>query len=145
LYADYQLPEAAGALQTTRVVAGAAAAVAYCGGCFAAAAAVFLNRHERAVYEITGAESFSADDLAALYAKLCGRPVRARALDDDAFISTLVGAAANDDHLRYGAELVASFGRSIREGYMDSRTDAVAKLTGRAPQPLAEILAPLRG
>ena len=37
-----------------------------------------------------------------------------------------------DDHLRYGAQLVASFGRSIREGYMDSCTDTVAKLTGRS-------------
>jgi len=149
LYADYQLPEAAGALQTGELVHNRGnGKVAYVArdDCAAAAAAVLLQSgHERAVYEITGAESFSADDLAALYTKIGRRPVRARALDDDAFISTLVGSAANDDHLRYGAELVASFGRSIREGYMDSRTDTVAKLTGRTPQPLAELLAPLRG
>jgi hypothetical protein len=59
-------------------------------------------------------------------------------------VATLVGDAKGDDHLRYGAELVASFGRSIREGYMDSRTDAVATLTGRAPLTLEALLEPLQ-
>jgi NAD(P)H dehydrogenase (quinone) len=99
--------------------------------------------HERAVYEITGSEAFSADELAALYGDVGGRAVRARALDDAAFVATLVGDAKGDDHLRYGAELVASFGRSIREGYMAACTDAVATLTGRAPLTLRQVLAPL--
>jgi NAD(P)H dehydrogenase (quinone) len=149
LYADYQLPEAAQALKSGELVHNRGkGTVAYVAreDCAAAAAAVLLQSgHAGSVYEITGPESFGADDLAALYAKIGRRPVRARELDDAAFVATLVGAAANDDHLRYGAELVASFGRSIREGYMDSRTDAVEELTGRAPRPLAEILAPLSG
>jgi NAD(P)H dehydrogenase (quinone) len=144
LYADYQVPEAAQALKTGELVHNrGTGTVAYVAreDCAAAAAAVLLQSgHEGAVHEITGPESFGADDLAALYAEIGGRPVRARALDDAAFVASLVGDAANDDHLRYGAELVASFGRSIREGYMDSRTDAVEELTGRAPQRLAEIL-----
>jgi len=148
LYADYQLPEAERALETGELLHNrGSGTVAYVAreDCAAAAAAVLLQRgHERTVYEITGSESFSADDLAALYAKVGGRPVRARALDDDAFVATLVGDSAGNDHLRYGAQLVASFGRSIREGYMDSRTDDVATLTGRAPRGLAEVLAPLR-
>lgn len=147
LYADYQLPEAAQALKTGELVHNRGnGTVAYVAreDCAAAAAAVLLQSgHEGCVYEITGSESFGADDLAALYAKIGGRPVRARALDDAAFVATLVGAAGDDDHLRYGADLVASFGRSIREGYMDSRTDAVEKLTGRAPRRLVEILAAL--
>jgi NAD(P)H dehydrogenase (quinone) len=149
LYADYQLPEAAEALRTGELVHNRGkGTVAYVArdDCAAAAAAVLVQSgHEGAVYEITGAESFGADDLAALYSTLGGERVVARALDDVAFISTLVGdAAAGDDHRRYGAELVASFGRSIREGYMDSRTDAVAKLTGRAPRRLADMLRALR-
>jgi len=148
LYADYQLPEAAQALKTGELVHNRGRGkVAYVArdDCAAAAAAVLLQSgHERVVYEITGAESFGADDLASLYSGIGGRPVRARALDDDAFVSALVGnATGDDDHLRYGAQLVASFGRSIREGYMDSRTDTVAKLTGRAPRTLAQTLAPL--
>ena len=82
--------------------------------------------------------------LVRLYAKLGGRAISERSLDDAAFVASLVGDAASDDHLRYGAELVASFGRSIREGYMDSRTDAVAKLTGRAPLTLERVLAPAK-
>jgi NAD(P)H dehydrogenase (quinone) len=148
LYADYQLPEATQALKTGELVHNRGkGTVAYVAreDCAAAAAAVLLQSgHERVVYEITGAESFGADDLAALYSKAGGRPVRARALDDAAFVATLVGdAAATDDHRRYGAELVASFGRSIREGYMDSRTDAVATLTGRAPRRLGDMLGAL--
>jgi NAD(P)H dehydrogenase (quinone) len=112
--------------------------------CAAAAAAVLRQAgHSRAIYEITGAERFTAEGLASLYAELGRQPVLERGLDDATFIATLVGSATGDDHLRFGAELVASFGRSIREGYMDSCTDAVAKLTGRAPLALRQLLAPL--
>ena len=148
LYADYQLPEAARAIETGELVhnrGGGLTAYVAREDCAAAAAAVLSGPgHERAVYEITGNEAFSADDLAALYTEIGGRTVRARALDDAAFVATLVGDAKGDDHLRFGAELVASFGRSIREGYMDSCTDAVATLTGRAPLTLKQVLAPIR-
>lgn len=147
LYADYQLPEAKGAIATGELVHNRGQGVtAYVAreDCARVAAAVLLEGgNESAVYEITGSEAFSADDLAALYGEIGSRAVRARALDDAAFVATLVGDAKGDDHLRYGAELVASFGRSIREGYMDSCTDAVATLTGRAPLTLRQVLAPL--
>ena len=147
LYADYQLPEAKRAIETGELVHNRGRGVtAYVAreDCAAVAAAVLLEGgHENAVYEITGSEAFSADDLAALYAEVGGRAVRARALDDAAFVATLVGDAKGDDHLHYGAELVASFGRSIREGYMAGCTDAVATLTGRAPLTLRQVLAPL--
>jgi NAD(P)H dehydrogenase (quinone) len=147
LYADYQLPEAERALETGVLVHNRGSGrVAYVAreDCAASAAAVLLQSgHERAVYEITGGETFTADDLAALYSKLGRRPVRARALGDAEFVAALVGQTTADDHLRYGAELVASFGRSIREGYMDSCTDAVERLTGRAPRTLEQMLAPL--
>lgn len=148
LYADYQLPEAKRAIETGQLVHNRGRGVtAYVAreDCARAAAAVLLQGgHGKAVYEITGSEAFSADDLAALYGEIGGRAVRARALDDAAFVATLVGDAKGDDHLRYGAELVASFGRSIREGYMASCTDAVATLTGRAPLTLKELLKPLK-
>jgi NAD(P)H dehydrogenase (quinone) len=145
LYADYQLPEAERALEIGVLVhnrGGGTVAYVARDDCAAAAAAVLLqDGHDRAVYEITGPDRWTADGLAALYAELGGRPVTARALDDAAFVATLVGDATSDDHLRYGAELVASFGRSIREGYMSARTDHVGRLTGRAPVPLRQLLA----
>ncbi|HUQ51074.1 MAG TPA: NAD(P)H-binding protein [Gammaproteobacteria bacterium] len=147
LYADYQLPEAQRAIETGELVHNRGTGlVAYVAreDCAAAAAAVLLqDGHDRAVYEITGHERFAAHELATLYAELGGGLVQARALDDAAFIATLVGNGTGDNHLRYGAELVASFGRSIREGYMDSCTDAVAMLTGREPLALRKVLAPL--
>jgi NAD(P)H dehydrogenase (quinone) len=148
LYADYQIPEADRARETGVFVHNRGrGAVAYVAreDCAAAAAAVLHgDGHDEAIYDITGSEAFTADELAALYADVGGRPVRTRALDDATFVATLIGDATGDDHLRYGAELVASFGRSIREGYMSACTDHFAKLTGRPPRSLRQVLEPLR-
>jgi NAD(P)H dehydrogenase (quinone) len=147
LYADYQIAEATQAIAAGALVhnrgRGTAAYVAR-EDCAAVAAAVLVGGgHEGAVYDVTGPEALSALDLAALYAELGGRHLEARPVDDAAFVAALVGSATGDDHLRYGAELVASFGRSIREGYMQSCTDAVARITGRPAIPLREVLAPI--
>jgi len=97
--------------------------------------------HDGRVYDVTGPELFTARELATLYGELGGREVRDEGLDDDAFTELLAGAFGGDDqHARYGAELVASFGRSIREGYMTSRTDVVERLTGRTPRTLRSVL-----
>ena len=83
----------------------------------AAAAAVLLQEgHEEAVYDITGSERYTAEALAALYGELGGRSVEARRVDDTAFVAGLVGNATADDHLRYGAELLA---------FLERRGDAV--------------------
>jgi NAD(P)H dehydrogenase (quinone) len=146
LYADYQIGEAKTAVAGGSLVHNRGAGrVAYVArdDCAAAAAAVLLQGgHAGAVYDITGSESYTADALAALYRELGGERVEARAVDDAAFVAGLVGDAAANEHLRYGAELVASFGRAIREGYLDVCTDAVAKLTGHRARSLAEVLAP---
>jgi NAD(P)H dehydrogenase (quinone) len=145
LYAEFQAAEAAAALQSGKLVHNRGdGRVAYVSreDCAAVAAAVLLGRgHTHAVYDVTGPESFGVAELAALYARLGGREVVAEALDDDAFIASLVGGAAADDHMKYGAALVASFGRSIREGYMASTTDTVARLTGRPARTLHQVLA----
>jgi NAD(P)H dehydrogenase (quinone) len=149
LYADYQVPEALQAI-TSGVLAHTrgAGSVAYVAreDCASAAAAVLLqDGHDGAVYDITGAERFDAEALAALYGELGGKRVALRSIDDATFVAGLVGSST-DGHLRYGAELLASFGRAIREGYLDVCSDAVAKLTGRDPRTLREVLAPpLRG
>lgn len=144
LYSDYQMAHASLAMEAGSFVHNwGEGRVAYVArdDCAAAAAAVLLaGGHEDAVYDITGPAAFSALELARLYGQLGGRPVEAIASDDAGFVASLVGDAGTDDHLKYGAELVASFGRSIREGYMASCTDSVAKLTGRAPRPLRDVL-----
>jgi len=135
LYAEYQVAEAAAAIASGRLVHNRGdGRVAYVSrdDCAAAAAVVLVgSEHEGRAYDVTGPEPFTPAELAALYEELGGRAVQAVPLDDDAFVATLVGSGAAGDHLRYGAELVASFGRSIRGGYMASCTETVTTLTGR--------------
>ena len=146
LYSEYQVPEA-----TQAIAAGALThnrgdgQIAYVSreDCAAVAAAVLTGSgHEGRVYDVTGPELFAARELATLYGELGGRDMRDDALDDEAFTALLAGAlgGSDDEHARYGAELVASFGRSIREGYMASRSDVVERLTGRPPRTLRSVL-----
>jgi len=145
LYADYQIPEAAQAIASGVLVhnrAGGAVAYVAREDCAAVAAAVLAaDGHSGACYDVTGPVAYSAAGLAALYAQLGGRSIAERRVSDAELIAAMVGTGASDDHLRYGAELVASFGRSIREGYMSSCTGAVAALAGRTAQSLGHVLA----
>jgi NAD(P)H dehydrogenase (quinone) len=148
LYADYQVPEASQAIAAGALVHNRGAGkVAYVArdDCAAVAAAVLIGAgHAGKRYDVTGPQAYAAAELAALYAELGGRPVVERSVSDAELVATIVGSAEGDDHLRYGAELVASFGRSIREGYMDACTDHVAALAGRPARSLREVLEPLR-
>jgi NAD(P)H dehydrogenase (quinone) len=148
LYADYQIPEASQAIAAGALVHNRGTGkVAYVArdDCAAVAAAVLVGTgHAGKRYEVTGPQPYTAAELAALYAELGGRPVVARGVSDAELVAGIVGSAEGDDHLRYGAELVASFGRSIREGYMEACTDHVATLTGRPARSLRQVLEPLR-
>lgn len=145
LYSEYQVPEAAQAIASGVLSHNRGdGQVAYVSrdDCAAVAAAVLTGSgHEGRVYDVTGPELYDASGLAALYAELGGRPVEVEPLDDETFVARLSVAFGDDDHARYGAELVASFGRSIREGYQAGRTDVVERLTGRAPRTLRDVLA----
>jgi NAD(P)H dehydrogenase (quinone) len=145
LYAEYQAAEAQRAVETGVLAhnrGGGRVAYVARADCAAVAAAVLLDGgHEGATYDVTGPQSFDAAALAALYGELGGRAVAPRPIDDAQLVAGLVGGSA-DGHLRYGAELLASFGRAIREGYLDVRGDAVAKVAGRAPRTLREVLEP---
>ena len=144
LYAEFQAQEAQDAATTGRLVhnrgEGRAAYVSR-EDCAASAAAVLAgDGHEGMAYDITGPESLSAGDLATIYAELVGRAVEPVAVDDEAFVAMLTGDST-DGHLAYGARFVASFGRAIREGCFAGVSDAVEKLTGRAPRSVRDVLA----
>jgi NAD(P)H dehydrogenase (quinone) len=106
--------------------------------CAAVAATVLMEGvHEGAVYDVTGPQA-NANELAALMASSAGKN---RVVASTMWpFAGLVARGSGDDHARYGAELVASFGRAIREGYMASCTDTVARLTGRPERTLREVL-----
>ena len=146
LYSEYQVPEARQAIASGTLTHNRGdGQIAYVSreDCAAVAAAVLTGSgHEGQVYDVTGPELFTARELATLYGALGGREVRDDSLDDGAFTELLAGAlgGSDDEHARYGAELVASFGRSIRQGYMASRSDVVQRLTGRPPRTLRSVL-----
>jgi NAD(P)H dehydrogenase (quinone) len=144
LYSEYQVPEAAQAIASGRLTHNRGnGEVAYVSreDCAAVAAAVVAGPgHEGRVYDVTGPQPFTPGGLAALYGELGGRAVETEELDDQAFVERLQGDALEDDHARYGARLVASFGRSIREGYMASCTGVVESLTGRPARTLRAVL-----
>jgi NAD(P)H dehydrogenase (quinone) len=109
--------------------------------CAAAAAAVLAtDGHAGKIYDITGAESLSAADVAALYAELGGRPVELVPVDDEAFTAGLVEHAGLP---RPVAEVYASFGTGTRRWYSAPVSDTVAALTSRPPKPAREVLAAL--
>lgn len=149
LYAEYQAPEAERAIQSGRLVHNRGdGRTAYVSreDCARAAAAVLADGgHANTFYDITGPKAYSAAELAKLYGELGGCRIENVPVDDAQFVAGMVGDARGDDHLRYGAELVASFGRAIREGYMSACTDAVERLTGRPACALRDVLAPLVG
>jgi NAD(P)H dehydrogenase (quinone) len=147
LYADYQVPEAKKAIEARKIVHNRGnSRVAYVArdDCADVAAAVLMEGgHENVIYDVTGPQAFTAPELAALYGELGGVKIDAVNLDDEAFIKGIMGASGSgDDHARYGAKLVASFGQAIREGFMANVTDVVAKITRRPARTLREVIEP---
>ena len=111
--------------------------------CAAAAAAVLAtDGHAGKIYDVTGPDSLSADDVAALYSELGGRPVQVVHVDDEAYAAGLIEHAGLP---RPVAEVYASFGTGARRGYSAPVSDAVQQLTGRAPRAAREVLSALIG
>lgn len=141
LYAEYQVPGAAGALASGALVTntgdGRSSYVSR-DDCAAAAAAVLAGPgHEDAVYEITGPEAIDAAGLARRYAAVGGREVHVVQVDDAALTAGLVEQAGLPAPI---AQVLATFGAAIREGFHDVVSDDVERLTGRAPATLASVL-----
>jgi NAD(P)H dehydrogenase (quinone) len=138
-YAEYQVPAGAQALATGQLIHNNGdGKTAYVSreDCAAAAAAVLTTEgHEGRAYDITGPESLSQGDVAALLSEVSGRPVEAVAVDDEAFVQGLTAAGVPDPVARE----FASYGRAVREGYLGEASGAVENLTGRPPRSLREV------
>jgi NAD(P)H dehydrogenase (quinone) len=141
LYAEFQIPAAARAAASGKLVHNNGdGRTAYVSreDCAAAAAAVLTtDGHEGRIYEITGPESISQAQLAALIGDVTGRPVEAVAIDDEAAAHALVDVGLPPETAR----AYASFGTAIREGVLDVVSPAVRDLTGRPPRSVREVLA----
>jgi NAD(P)H dehydrogenase (quinone) len=142
IYAEVQTNDAAAADATGRLVTNAGegrAAYVSRDDCAAVAAAVLADpsAHENASYDVTGPDLLDAPALAALYGEVGGKHVQSVLVDDDAFAEGLVQHAGMPQPV---ADVYATFGAAIRTGLLDVRTDAVERLTGRAPRSLREVL-----
>ena len=106
--------------------------------CAAAAAAVLSggSEHDGQIYNITGPALLGAAELAELYGRVGGTPVEAINVPDEGLIQGMIGAGLPE----FVAGLIASFGTAIRGGYLNERSDAVEKLTGRPPVTLESVL-----
>jgi NAD(P)H dehydrogenase (quinone) len=144
LYAEYQVPTAAQAIATGQLVTNAAGGrTAYVSrdDCAAAAAAVLTaSGHESQAYDITGPDSVSADQLAALAGEIAGQKIDVVHVDDDGFVAGLTGAGVPEE----AARLYASFGASTREGFLEGVSSAVQDLTGQPPRSVRTVLTAAR-
>ena len=141
VYADFEAFSMPAAVATGQLVSnGGEGRIGYVAraDCAAAAAAVLAGAgHEGRTYDITGPAALSAADRAAVFAELSGKPVAVVDVGDEAFADGLVEHAGM---ARQGAELLASFGRAAREGWLDAASGDVEALTGRLPRALRSVL-----
>jgi NAD(P)H dehydrogenase (quinone) len=145
IYAEYQIPTAAQAIAAGQLVTNAGEGrTAYVSrdDCAAAAAAVLAGTgHEGRAYDITGPEAIGAAELAALASEIGGKDVAVAPVDDEALIAGMTGSGLPD----VVARLLASFGTSTREGFLETVSTAVEDLAGNPPRALRDVLLAARG
>ena len=121
--------------------------------CVACAAAVLTQHgHENQAYDITGPARLTIPQALALASAIAGRPIVVDRVDDEAmyrhFDALGLPRHASDDvpdgPIPWCSSDMVTFGQSIREGYFDTITDHVARLTGRAPRSLRDVMLAFR-
>jgi len=117
--------------------------------CVAVAAAVLQQEgHENRAYDLTGPEIWTVTRAMELVSELSGKPITVEPVDDEGmfrhFDSLGIPRKASDDvvagPIPWSSEDMVTFGQSIREGYFDSLTDHVERITGRPPKSLREVM-----
>jgi NAD(P)H dehydrogenase (quinone) len=102
------------------------------------AAALAMDGDPGRVLEVTGPESVTGTEVAAILSDICGRQITSQALTDDQFVEGAVSSGAMIEPMARG---FATFGQAVREGYFDIVTDVAERLTGGKPTSVAEFLA----
>jgi NAD(P)H dehydrogenase (quinone) len=140
LYAEFQVPVVARAIETGEHVTSAGAGrTAYVSrdDCAGAAAAVLAgDGHENRVYDVTGPEAVGAEDIAALAAELGGHPVAVVHVDDEALVAGMVSSGMPEAVAR----VIASFPAAARDGRLGSVSSAVEELTGAPARSLRDVV-----
>lgn len=126
--------------------------------CIESAVAVLTGEgYEGRIYNITGPELQTFGEVAAIMAEVTGRPVEHVSLDDEGqyamFDAMGIPRRPVDDlevaGIPWNSDDMVSFGRAIREGFLELCTDDVERLTGRKARSVRQMiednLALLRG
>lgn len=92
---------------------------------------------ESATYTLTGAESHTADEIAAIVARTTGKPLKAVHVSDDQLAAGLKGAGLPEAFI----PTIVSFDTNTRDGKIAMVTNDAETLAGRAPQRLADFVA----
>ena len=117
--------------------------------CVACAVAVLTTPgHENRIYNITGPDLQSFDEVAALVREITGCPLEHVKLDDERqyamFDAMGIPRRPVDDQyvggIPWNSDDMVTFGRAIREGYLAIRTDDVETLTGRKARSTREMI-----
>lgn len=97
----------------------------------AAVAAVLLDtgRFDNQDFDLTGSESLTHDEAAALISKATGKSIRFQDITPEAMLDGLLKAGLPEDYAQF---LVMILG-FLKQGAAERRTDAVEKITGQPP------------
>jgi uncharacterized protein YbjT (DUF2867 family) len=102
-----------------------------------AAAALRTSRFDGDAFMLTGPESLTYSEAAAVLSAAAGREIRYEPVDDASFITSLVAAGVPEDHVEYLTGLFAF----VRQGMAAAVSAGVQTLTGRPPRTLADYAA----
>lgn len=104
----------------------------------AAAGLLATEGHEGAIYNATGPERLTGAERAAVVAEITGKPMGFVTVTEEQLRGGMAQMGLPEDVVN----TVASIQRNFAEGAFDIVTGDVERLSGRAPKPLREVLAP---
>ena len=102
-----------------------------------AAAALLSNQFDYQAFSLTGPESLTYAEAAAILSRHAGRAIEYRNVEEAEFVASLIQAGMPEDYSGFLAGLF----RFVRQGAASQVTGAVKLLTGRDPGTLAEYAA----
>jgi len=93
-----------------------------------------LDRHAGRVHLVTGPTALSFDEVAGTFARVLGRPVRYRNLEDASLKAGLLAAGQSD----WQATALVELNIYARQGHASVVTDTVDRITGRPARTLEQ-------
>ena len=104
--------------------------------CAASAAGALLTAEGQRIFDIGGPAALSGDDLAAIYSRVSGKPIKAVAISAEAMAGGLASAGVPEAL----AGVLVRFDTDTAMGYLGVVSSSVATLTGKAPQDVESFL-----